>query len=112
MNTISLIRTMNTTFKRTQLLPTLLPEMTAAGGELSAFYTTGARTLPESRPKTARKTDRRLPLPQADRNPAEQALFAILVACVVFCAVTTIAMLIEMSPPWSALQTWIARVVG
>jgi hypothetical protein len=112
MTTLSLINHMNATFKQTQFLPTLIPDMTVAAGRSQSSCPTCERALPGSRPKASRRTDRRLPLLQDDRSWMEQAMFAVLGACVVFSFAVMTAMLIEESWGWTALQMWIARLLG
>lgn len=104
---------MNATFKQTQILPLLTAEMIVSEGSNRTFCPQCARVKPRRQTRaSATAVSTRLPRPQADRNPAEVALLAVLTLSAAFCIGHALVTVVELTPNWPHFQAWVAQLIS
>lgn len=113
MKTISMAGPMNAAFKQTQILPLLTGGMVAGRSRDLTFCPQCARAKPRDQNRAAAAAvSTRLPRPEADRNPAEVALLAVLTGSAAFCVGHALVKMFALMPHWSNFEAWVAQLIG
>jgi len=102
------------TFKKTQLIPILTPEMVVAGSQ--AATSVGVWLQPEARPIPSHtehiSTATRLPLERAADSGLERFFFGLLALGAAMGIGQMLAAMIELAPNWPLFDAYVARVIG
>jgi hypothetical protein len=113
MNTIALKPALNVTFKRTQILPRLAPEMADVPRESSALFPSVATMGPHQKPAAEFSSSSRHQLPclQPEGRKAKQRLVMALTLSGAFLVGYAFALTFNVFSNWPNFTAWVAHLL-